>query len=435
MKSLLTALLLGAAFACAAQPSAWVVADPAGDDHWAGNLVYPRRSDLRPGDLDLRSLRVRRERDGVWFDATFANPIRDPATVPSDTGGGDAMSYVARHGFYAFNLDLYLDTDGVTGSGNTATLPGRGATIDAATAWERAVVLTPRPELMRRLLVETLSRHGSAAGVEAMVAKSVFFPTRIRVNAKTVSFFVPAEFLGSDDPGRWAVTAFVTLAQLNVGLDWGPLERLAVPRDGGRFGVLPPAAGRPLEAFGTTQGDAPTAVVDLLDPQPGRQARALAGAAPLVGVRFDGRPVEPSGAGVAATPKAEPAAAPPASLQSLLEPAAATGAAPAVSAAAAAPPAVAPPVAAPSVAAPAVRPAPPAPAPAAATPPSTTVAPAAAAVPVPARPDGAAPRPPRDAAFYEEQEQRLRTLKRLRDRGLITEQEYEAKRREVLDLL
>lgn len=42
---------------------------------------------------------------------------------------------------------------------------------------------------------------------------------------------------------------------------------------------------------------------------------------------------------------------------------------------------------------------------------------------------------PRDAAFFEEQEYRLRALKRLRDIGLISEDEYVQKRREVLGQL
>jgi hypothetical protein len=47
----------------------------------------------------------------------------------------------------------------------------------------------------------------------------------------------------------------------------------------------------------------------------------------------------------------------------------------------------------------------------------------------------ASPSRPRDAAFFEEQEYRLRTLKRLRDSGLISEDEYVQKRREVLGQL
>lgn len=72
------------------------------------------------------------------------------------------------------------------------------------------------------------------------------------------------------------------------------------------------------------------------------------------------------------------------------------------------------------------------------------VAPAAAATAAPAAPArAAAPAaapvtpagPARDARFYDEQEQRLRSLKRLRDQNLITEEEYQAKRKEILQAL
>ena len=78
-----------------------------------------------------------------------------------------------------------------------------------------------------------------------------------------------------------------------------------------------------------------------------------------------------------------------------------------------------------------------APAPAAVT--AAPMAPAApAAAPAPASMDkpapAAAPRA-RDAAFADEIEQRLIILKRLRDKGLISEEEYQQKRKEVLQLL
>lgn len=63
---------------------------------------------------------------------------------------------------------------------------------------------------------------------------------------------------------------------------------------------------------------------------------------------------------------------------------------------------------------------------------SPATAPVATPVPVPAPAATAAPQSPRSAAFYDEQEQRLATLKRLRDKGLITEEEFQQKRREVL---
>lgn len=60
-----------------------------------------------------------------------------------------------------------------------------------------------------------------------------------------------------------------------------------------------------------------------------------------------------------------------------------------------------------------------------------TVAPAPAAPAAAAQP---ALRP-RDPGFAEEVEQRLLTLKRLRERGLISEEEYQQKRREILQTL
>jgi hypothetical protein len=75
--------------------------------------------------------------------------------------------------------------------------------------------------------------------------------------------------------------------------------------------------------------------------------------------------------------------------------------------------------------------------PAPAAPAATATAPAAAPA-APATPGTAAPSPaprPRDAAFLAEQEERLKVLKRLRDQNLITEEEYQQKRREILQLL
>ncbi len=72
----------------------------------------------------------------------------------------------------------------------------------------------------------------------------------------------------------------------------------------------------------------------------------------------------------------------------------------------------------------------------------TMVPAAVAAAPAQAAPPPAAVSPPaalttrpRDAGFADEIEQRLLTLKRLLDRGLITEAEYQQKRQEVLKLL
>ncbi len=66
--------------------------------------------------------------------------------------------------------------------------------------------------------------------------------------------------------------------------------------------------------------------------------------------------------------------------------------------------------------------------------PAAAMTPAAAAVPMPAATTPPA-RKPLDAAGAEDIERRLETLKRLRDKGLISEDEYQQKRKEILQLL
>ena len=500
MKTSFLAAALLLPLAVLAQPAPLLTAtDPEGDDVGDGSLVYPRSTAWVAGDLDLRSLRVFAEGKDLRFEASLRNPVRNPATVMSPGMGTQSLSAFARHGFYAFNLDIYIDADRAPGSGNTVTLPGRRAQLDAAHAWEKAVVLTPRPELMQRELIAALREISSAgeAEVAATVQRSVFFPTQIRVQGRTVSFIVPGTFIDAAGLAGASVTAFVTAAPLAIdaGIKMSFGDTGAV-RDRFALGVAQPDVGEPELTMGHRAAPAPaTAVVDLLSPNPNQQALQLAPGGRLTGLSRENRmgadplplPAQAATApaaatsdswfsralqsmsaafgGSAATPAPAAAAAPAGtqSVQSLMSPPPAPPVSP-VSPTPTTPAAVAPPTAAPvapaAPAAPAAAPKveaaaapPPAPRPAPTPAPAATpaagiagVAPAAAAataVPAPASkpavaaPAAAVPTPQRsrDAAFFEEQENRLRTLKRLRDGGLISEQEYQAKRREVLDQL
>ena len=470
MKTSSLAALLLLPLAVLAQPMPLLsIDDPAGDDTGDGSLVYPRDSGYEPGDLDLRSLRVFADGNNLRFEATFANPIRDPATVRGSGMGSEDLSVFARRGFYAFNLDIYLDTDRVAGSGNTVTLPGRRATFDPAHGWEKAIVLTPRPELMARQLADTLQQVATAApgDVAASIAQSVFFATEVKVRGRTVTFMVPTSFIGAQALAGASLTALVTLSKPSVEAELSllgnnprsPLERLTL-------GAAQPEMGRPMAAMGYTSDQAPaTAVVDMLSPAPGQQALQLARGGLLTGLNRDNKlglssvfqPAAPATPAVASSPTggswfsralggvaalfggaatvapvAGASAAAPAnvpSLQSIMAPAAVAG--PAGVSAAPTPtptPAAAPAAAAPAVALPALVPA--------AKPPAPSAGPAAATAAPASRPAPAAERKaPRDAAFYEEQELRLRTLERLRKNGLISEAEFQQKRKDVLDML
>jgi hypothetical protein len=219
---LLAAFVVAALFAApaAAKKPIFTLTDPRGDDHGDGNYVYPGNRRIEPGDLDILSLEAYDEGNGTRFEVTFARPVKKPQREAIDELGTQ-LSDVARYGFYTLNLDIYIDTDRVPGSGGVTMLPGRQAEIDPATAWEKAIVLTPRPNEakseLQRMLMRTLnedSRRNDGLKdeeVEALkkqipldIESRIFFPTQVRVLGQKISFFVPALFLGGIAKSTWA---------------------------------------------------------------------------------------------------------------------------------------------------------------------------------------------------------------------------------------
>jgi hypothetical protein len=241
----------------------FTLADPRGDDHGDGTLVYPISDDMGPGDLDLISFSAYRDKDGTVFEATFARTIRRPTRRPIDELG-TLLSNVARYGFYTFNIDVYIDIDRIPGSGSTTMLPGRRATIAPVSAWEKAICLTPRPneareelktilgrqarlELKRRQgRVESEDEHAFAGSVSNEVASSVFFPTLVWVTNRSVRFFVPASFLGGVATDTWSYVVAVSGADIEREVDVPgalgadnrpPATLMIIPVGSGRRGV------------------------------------------------------------------------------------------------------------------------------------------------------------------------------------------------------
>lgn len=289
MKSslLFIALILPMLSALAGQQPLATITDLPGDDNGAGTLVYPQRADFQTGDLDLLRMKISRDEDGFWFEATFKNPIRDPEHV-TGSAGSESLASFARKGFYQFNIDVYVDTDRIKGSGNIFTLPGRQVRIDPAYAWEKAVILTPRPELMRHQLLGALTEQfpdRTNVETEASVDQSIFFPTRIRARGKSIAFFVPASFFTGSDGANWAVTALVTGAMANIPADLTLFPSTKKPLDRLQLGVMQPLAGLPKDTFGYS-GPVPSPVVDMLCASAGQQIQQLTAKVDLTGTSW-----------------------------------------------------------------------------------------------------------------------------------------------------
>lgn len=266
MKSLLlcAVLLAGCASAPAANDALWTLTDPRGDDYGSGPLLYPLHPDFERGDLDLVRLTATRVPGGTQFEAEMARPIRKPERRTVDSIGTQ-LDQVARLGFYTFNIDVYIDTDGTSGSGSTTSLPGRGVLIDPSTAWEKVIALTPDPEAARselkRIVVRDERRREQAEGRKGIIEETqraelqgsvdefVFFPGQVRVSGHRIAFFVPDSFLGGEAKREWHYVVAVSGADVVNRLD--QQNRFLTRGDASEsLMILPVTTGRPADRFG-----------------------------------------------------------------------------------------------------------------------------------------------------------------------------------------
>lgn len=294
---LLTATLLASLTvppAFGAGKEIFTLTDPRGDDHGDGKIVYPNNDDLKPGDLDILSLTAREDGNGTMFEVTFARPVRVPGREAIDEIGTQ-LDRMARFGFYNLNLDLYIDTDRVAGSGGLTMIPGRHAEIDPSTAWEKAIILTPRPNEakaeLKRLLLKTLNedakkQSGSLTDAEidslkkqipVDVEERIFFPTQIHVRGQKISFFVPGIVLGGQARPTWAYTVATSGADLLQSFDLA--RKLGRDPSDKTLMILPVSPGRWQDRFGggRENADIQPPLIDLVVAKGGRtQEQVLA---------------------------------------------------------------------------------------------------------------------------------------------------------------
>jgi hypothetical protein len=291
------------AVAAGGQPI-FTLSDPKGDDSGDGTLQYPLRTDMQPGDLDLVSFAAYAQPGGTLFEATFARTVRKPERRTIDEVG-TTLDKLCKLGFYTFNIDVYIDTDRIPGSGSTQTLPGRRASIAPANAWEKAICLTPRPydardmlkaiyvheakmELKRRQKsVTSADMEGISASVGRDIASSVFFPTVVSVTGRSIRFFVPDEFLGGPTKDTWSYVVSVTGANWDVKVDVTAIVGSEGWTSPGLM-IIPILPGKGMDNFGTNRegDDMQPDLIDIIVP-PGTTQQAVLKDYDLVG----GRPV------------------------------------------------------------------------------------------------------------------------------------------------
>lgn len=289
----LALVLLIAAIPAFAGKTLFKLTDPRGDDHGDGNLIYPLNEELDPGDLDLLSLTAEADGDGTLFEAVFAKPVRVPGRQVMDDLG-TSLDTVARFGFYTVNLDIYIDTDRVAGSGAVSMLPGRLARIDPASAWEKAIILTPRPHeargelkrMMGRAIKDEMRKDESEleeteadamrAQIPTNVDERIFFPTKIKVRGNKISFFVPGTFLNGPAKETWSYVVTVSGANVLQSFDLGRALGRQTEKEEALM-ILPISPGTWSDRFGGGREDAAIQppLVDIVVPEGKKQETLL----------------------------------------------------------------------------------------------------------------------------------------------------------------
>ena len=272
----------------------FTITDPRGDDHGDGDFVYPRRDDLRAGRprpaLTDRDTPVRRHlvRGDVRPPDHADRPARHRRRAAA------SLDEIARYNFYTFNIDIYIDTDRVSGSGLTYTLPGRKAEIDPSSAWEKAICLTPRPldarQAVGRMIaayawkdakargekLDTIKKKQMLTDLNRDIDKLIFFPTRIRVLGSKIGFFVPTSFLGGWAKPEWSYVVAVSGADVFQKIDLGSLLNVGADAPDSLFilGVAPGSTWS--DRFGGGDEDNPNQppLVDIVVP-PGKKQEGV----------------------------------------------------------------------------------------------------------------------------------------------------------------
>jgi hypothetical protein len=285
---LLAAALLAAPGGAWAQ-QLFALDDVRGDDDGNGSLIYPNTPDMQKGDLDLVRVTAEQRGDGVWFVVEMGQTVRSPVGRATKLGQ-TPLDQLARNGFYTFNVDIYVDTDRVGGSGQTGTVPGRGVTVDRQFAWEKCIVLTPRPDTARTMLqmyfdtvfeADLRAKQGKVSKdelgelegrSEARVNDLFFFPNKVRVSGRKVEFLVPTDFMGGVPSKSWAYTVVVTGADLEQAGQTAQLNS-----DKARMMTMGVGRGIGADRWGmrSEADEATPPVVDVLASDPKTQAEVL----------------------------------------------------------------------------------------------------------------------------------------------------------------
>ena len=155
--------------------------DPVGDDYGPGEYVYPYDPAFTPGSFDITRFRAYDQGSNVRFEIEIDGDLEDP------WGSGA--------GFSLQSIDIYIDQDGVEGSGATWALERRNVTFSSSSAWEYMIWCQPPFDGFETLVMDEWgSTYTTGVSIDVDQVDDV------------ITITVPQSLIGSPDTGwRYAV--------------------------------------------------------------------------------------------------------------------------------------------------------------------------------------------------------------------------------------
>ena len=149
------------------------MSDQLGDENGDGNYLYPLSSDFTPGE-------------GLW-DIKSLHVYESPWNVKFEIEMKELTNFWGlKNGFSHQIVQIYIDKDNVTGSGETDALEGVYAEIHEDWAWEIALSATGEPGAVKSVIGST--GETSAKGVDASGSK----------DSNTIEIIASKNIVGSD---------------------------------------------------------------------------------------------------------------------------------------------------------------------------------------------------------------------------------------------
>jgi len=179
-------IAIAALAAGAAQAQTVTLTDPTGDDDGPGGYIYPTDAVYMPGSFDLTEVQVKAKGKNIEFKTSVKQRLDDP-------WGMDV-------GFAVQMMFIFIDTDGIDGSGHTEGMPGLNIQFAPGDAWEKVVILSPQPA--SRVRAEIKSK---AADLE----NDILVPGRTTGRGKSISGKVKKDQIGDGDPATWGYQVVV----------------------------------------------------------------------------------------------------------------------------------------------------------------------------------------------------------------------------------